>query len=197
MAGKFIVFEGLDGSGSSTQAKKLSSYLNSKGKKSFVTKEPTNNLIGGLIRGQLTHNWKTSQVCFQLLFSADRAHHLEIEIEPALKQSNIVISDRYYYSTFAFGPVDGPDMAWLEQINSKFRKPDLTILLKVSPEMCVERIKESRFDVEFFEKAEKLKEVWKNYEIVAKKYKDIVIIDGSRSVDEVHKDVVKAVEKVL
>lgn len=195
--GKFIAFEGLDGSGSSTQVKLLADYLFKKGLKAHTTKEPTNNIIGGLIRGQLTHNWNTSQICFQLLFSADRAHHLETEIEPSLEKGNTVITDRYMYSTLAFGAVEGPAIEWLEQINSKFRKPDLTIILRVPPKACMERIKASRHEVELFESEEKLAKVWENYEELAKKEKNIVIINGNRSIEEVHEDVIKHVEEIL
>ncbi len=197
MTGKFIALEGLDGSGSSTQVQLLSDWVFRKGLKAHITKEPTNNIIGGLIRGQLTNSWKTSQVCFQLLFSADRAHHLETEIEPSLKKGNIVISDRYLYSTLAYGPVEGPDMEWLEQINSKFRRPDLTIILKVPPKVCMERINKNRHEVELFESEDKLAKVWNNYEKIVKKYHDIVIVDGNRPVEKVHQDIAKEVEKML
>ncbi len=195
--GKFIAIEGLDGSGSSTQVNMLADYIFKKGLKAHITKEPTNNIIGGLIRGQLTNNWKTSQICFQLLFSADRAHHLETEIEPSLKKGNIVICDRYMYSTLAYGPVEGPDMEWLEQINSKFRRPDLTIILKVPPKVCIDRIKKTRHEIELFESEEKLTKVWQNYEKIEKKYKNIVIIDGNRPIEQIHKDIVNEVEKIL
>lgn len=102
--GKFIVFDGLDGSGQSTQAGKLVDFLNLPEQKlKFghtgvqVTKEPTSSLIGGLIRSQLTHEWKSSQECLQLLFSADRAHHLEKEIIPLLERGVTVICDRYFF----------------------------------------------------------------------------------------------------
>jgi len=111
--GKFIVFEGLDGSGSSTQASKLRDWLNRAQKelilgkpRAQLTKEPTNNIIGGLIRGQLTGDWKTRPECLQLLFAADRSHHLEREIIPLLKDGVTVISDRYFFSTIAFGAAE-------------------------------------------------------------------------------------------
>jgi len=84
--GKFIVIEGLDGSGSSTQVVRVANFLKERNKKIHITKEPTNNLIGGLIRGQLTGDWKSSSECLQLLFAADRAHHLEKELIPLLKK---------------------------------------------------------------------------------------------------------------
>src|SRR4030042_1302074 len=93
--GLFIVFEGLDGSGQTTQIGLLERYLKMKGKKIHVTSEPSNSMIGGLIRALLTKYWKLSNVGMQLLYCADRAHHLENEILPALKKGNIVICSRY------------------------------------------------------------------------------------------------------
>ena len=194
---KFIAFEGLDGSGSSTQINLLSDHLSKKWLKVYTTKEPTNNLIGGLVRGQLTKQWRSSQTCLQLLFSADRAHHLEIEIEPALKKGNIVLTDRYMLSTFAFGSIDGLEIGWLEEMNKHFRKPDLTILLKVPPAECIARINKSRNGAELFEEVKKLEKVWNNYEILAERHENVVIIDGTLDADKVHKLIVKEVEKVL
>ena len=168
-----------------------------KGLKVHTTKEPTNNLIGGLVRGQLTKQWRSSQTCLQLLFSADRAHHLEIEIEPALKKGNIVLTDRYMLSTFAFGSIDGLEIGWLEEMNKHFRKPDLTILLKVPPAECIARINKSRNGAELFEEVKKLEKVWNNYEILAERHENVVIIDGTLDADKVHKLIVKEVEKVL
>ncbi|MBC7074241.1 dTMP kinase, partial [Candidatus Parcubacteria bacterium] len=135
--GKFIVFDSLDGAGNSTQVKLLADYLNKIGKKTHITKEPTSGLIGGLIKSQLTHDWKSSQICLQLLFSADRAYHLEKEVVPLLKRGINVISDRYFFSTLAYGNLEIKDLEWLIKINEKFLMPDLTFFLKVSPKVCI------------------------------------------------------------
>jgi len=196
MKGKFIVVEGLDGSGASTQVSMLSDYLTSKGYKVLLTKEPTNNLIGGLIRGQLTHEWKTNPVCLQLLFAADRSHHLEKEIIPALEKGYIVISDWYMYSSLALGSLDC-DIEWLKKVNENFLKPEVSIFLKVPPEVCIERMKQTRFGVELFEEKEKLGKVLTAFEKLASENKNIVAVDGTQTVNKVSRDVVKAVENVL
>jgi len=185
--GKFIVFEGLDGSGSSTEAKKLVDYLNTKGEeqRAYLTKEPTNNLIGGLIRGQLTHEWQSKQECLQLLFAADRAHHLEREIVPLLQKGVTVVSDRYFFSTIAFGSVEINEWSWLKAINDRFILPDMTIILKVSPQTCVRRMANNRFELELFEKEKTLAEVWLKYEQLAKEYENVQVIDGESSIDQV------------
>ncbi|MDD5652374.1 MAG: dTMP kinase, partial [Candidatus Moranbacteria bacterium] len=134
--GKFIVFEGLDGSGQSTQISFLEKYLRDKGEKFHTTSEPSGSLIGGLIRSVLAKQWTLSNTGIQLLYAADRAHHLESEVRPALEKGNHVISSRYYFSTFAFGSLEN-DVEWLEKINEKFPAPDITIYIKVSPEECI------------------------------------------------------------
>lgn len=196
MKGKFIVIEGLDGSGASTQVAMISEYLTSKGYKILVTKEPTNNLIGGLIRGQLTHEWKSNPECLQLLFAADRSHHIEKEIVPALEKGFIVISDRYMYSSLAFGSIDC-DIEWLKSINSKFIKPDVSIILNVPPEVSVERISHSRAGFELFEEKAKLEKVRASFDKLAKENSGIVVIDGTLPVNKVSMAIVREVQKAL
>ena len=195
--GKFIVFDSLDGSGQSTQAKLLAEALKKVGKKTHITKEPTSYLIGGLIKSQLTHDWRSSQVCLQLLFCADRAYHLEKEIVPLLKRGINVISDRYFFSTLAYGNLEIKDLDWLIKINEKFLLPDITFFLKVSPKVCLQRIKKDRFEVTLFEKEKILKKVWQNYEKLVKKFPNIFVINGERSIEEVAKEIKKITFKKL
>jgi len=195
--GKFIVFDSLDGSGQSTQAKLLAEALKKVGKKTHITKEPTSYLIGGLIKSQLTHDWRSSQVCLQLLFCADRAYHLEKEIVPLLKRGINVISDRYFFSTLAYGNLEIKDLDWLIKINEKFLLPDITFFLKVSPKVCLQRIKKDRFEVTLFEKEKILKKVWQNYEKLVKKFPNIFVIDGERSIEKIAKEIKKITFKKL
>jgi len=183
--GKFIVFEGLDGSGTTTQSELLLKHLKRKNKKAYLTGEPTSSLIGGLIKSQISGEWKSSPECLQLLFTADRAHHLEKEIIPLLKRRITVICTRYVLSTLAYGNSEIKDEKWLMEINKKFILPDITFLLKVSPKICIRRIKKERFHKELFEKEDKLRKVFKNYLKFAKKFKNIYIIDGEKSIKEV------------
>lgn len=195
--GKFIVIEGLDGSGSSTQVDLLVKYLNQNGKKAYSTKEPTNNLVGGLLRGLLTKEWTISPEGFQLLFAADRAHHLKREIIPLLEKGNIVVSDRYAFSTIAFGGID-LDKQWLEGLNRYFILPDLTILLKVRPEICMQRIGRARSESEFFEEETKLKKVWSNYYTLSKNTKNrITVINGEQDVAQVSENIRKVIMELL
>lgn len=197
--GKFIAFEGLDGSGSSTQIQLLAKSLEKSEHKVMLTKEPTNNIIGGLIRGLLTKTWETSAEGFQLLFAADRAHHLFREVEPAIDEGKIVITDRYFFSTFAFGASIGLPTEWSRAINSRFRLPDLTILLKVRPEVCLLRIgKSSRAGFEYFEEKEKLEKTWEIYESLSRDPKNkMVVVDGERTIEKISEEILKVVKKEL
>lgn len=194
--GLFIVFEGLDGSGSSTQASMLSSKLRENGYVAFSTKEPTNNIIGGLIRGQLTHDWSASLECLELLFAADRAHHLDREIIPALKDKRIIISDRYFFSTVAFGSLE-LDKNWLIELNRQFIYPDITFILKVPAKDCIKRMKKSRFEMELFEEEKKLTKTWHTYAWLAENYPNVYVIDGTQSINQIHGEVYEIIKGFL
>ncbi|HDH91671.1 MAG TPA: dTMP kinase [Candidatus Aenigmarchaeota archaeon] len=196
MKGKFIVFEGIDGAGLSTQALLLESRLRKSGYKVVLTKEPTNGLIGGLIKACLKNEWKTSLTALQILFAADRAHHLSYEIIPSLKKGKIVICDRYILSTIAYGMIE-LEREWLEALNSKFLKPDITFLIDIPVEVSLKRIKAARFGAEIFEKRRQLEKVRKNYLKLISSAKNSFVIDGTKPIEEVHEDIIKIVKGVL
>ena len=195
--GKFIVFDGLDGSGKSTQAELLADYLKKKKKKVHLTSEPTRYLIGGLIKSFVTGDWKSTSECLQLLFAADRAHHLEKEIIPLLKKGITVISDRYFFSSLAFGSLDIKDGDWLFHINEKFIMPDLTIILEVKARTCIRRMAGERFSLSLFEKEKKLKKVWRNFQGLQKRFKNVYIVDGEGTVEGIHSAVKALLENKL
>ena len=185
----FIAFEGLDGSGSTTQAKLLAENFEKKGRAVLLTKEPTNNTpIGKMIREILQHKWSTSAEGLQLLFSADRAEHLENTIKPALENHQIVISDRYLLSTLAYGGMN-VEVAWLKDLNKKFIQPDLTFLFKLAPEECINRIVNRGTEFELFEKKEKLEKIWANYEKLSQEYPNIQTIDAAGSIEEIEREI--------
>jgi dTMP kinase len=194
--GAFIVLEGLDGSGISTQSTLLESYLRKQGYKTLLTKEPTTGLIGGMIREALKEDWSTSFKSLQLLFCADRARHLEDEIEPAMAKGRVVVCDRYFFSTLAYGFAAGVDSHWLFNINRIFRLPDLTIFLDISPDISFSRIENGREKRELFEKREALGKVRKAYLNLAKRFK-FKIVNGEQETDEISKEVQGIVERFL
>ena len=144
--GRFVVLEGIDGAGTTTQMGKLASRLRAVGNKVVrATREPSDGPIGMMVRQILTGRivapggapgWAT----MALLFAADRMDHVESEIEPILAEGGIVISDRYDASSLAYQSVSsgrGGEQAvdWIRQLNRHALRPDLTIVLDVSAEL--------------------------------------------------------------
>ncbi len=196
--GKFIAIEGIDGSGATTQTDMICRDLKSDKQACYLTQEPTNNIIGSLIRGYLAGEIKPiNQTYLQLLFAADRASHLETEIIPRLKKGTHVISDRYFLSSLAYGSLDIEDTDWLYQINNQFLLPDLTIVIKVPIKVALKRIRDDRSSVELFEKEASLAKVWKAYENLSKKYPNIKIVDGEKDVYEIFKQIQPMINKTI
>ncbi len=194
--GKFIVIEGPDGAGSSTQVRLLERYLTEKGKRVLVTKEPTNNFIGGLIRGILTGIIDFKSPCGrQLLYVADRLHHLEHEMEPALEKGFWILTDRYVPSTLVYGTADGADWDYLMHANQPCRVPDLTLLIDVPMEICLDRIDKTRLSRELFEKKKTLEAVVKNYARFAREYPNTYLVNGQGSEKLVHGRIRKLVKE--
>jgi len=194
--GKFIVIEGLDGSGQSTEAELLTEFLRKRGDKVLKTKEPTlNSQAGKEIKQILNKKRKISPKKLQELFAEDRKEHLKNLIIPALQQGKIVISDRYFFSSFAYGQASGLDLNWLIKINNKFLLPDITFFLDVKPKICLERIRKRRKTRTLFEEKEKLEKVYRNYQKIAKEFPNVKIINGEKPIKEVFREVKCLVEK--
>ncbi len=196
--GKFIVFEGLDGSGLSTQAKLLKEYLENRGIKTVLTKEPTkNSSIASKIHQALSHQIEIDSLQLQELFAQDRREHLENLIIPSLKEGQFVISDRYFFSSFAFGSEKEEDLEKIIELNKDFLMPDLVLLLRVRPEVCIERIKKRGEEIKLFERKEKLEKVWKNYQKLVDMFDVIKVIDGEQEIDKVQREVIGIVDKMI
>lgn len=170
---RFIVFEGIDGSGKTTQAKLFAERLRKDGRSVLETREPTNGVVGKLIRSMLTKqhaNWDYDWKAMSLLFSADRAAHVSNVILPMLAAGADVVCDRYILSTVAYqvtaavqkeyGPPRGGgyDRAareffvdWMRDVCRMFPKPDLTIVLSLSVELAMERLAERGTAAEHYE----------------------------------------------
>ena len=190
LKGAFIVFEGLDGSGQSTEAKLLRDFLTELGFKVVLTKEPTlDSESGKKIRKVLNKKIKMRPEELQNLFTKDRREHLKKTIIPVLKQGKIIISDRYLFSSLAYGAASGVNSNWLIKINKNFLLPDLTFILKVSPQICLKRIKKRAGKRTFFEEEKKLAKVWQVYKTFPKKFKNVKLINGEKTVKQVFSQV--------
>ena len=140
---RLIVLEGLDGAGTTTQARRLIEHLRVSGRKAHLTREPSDGPIGRLIREMLTGHHAIAeqairQSTFGLLFAADRMDHLQREVEPQLAAGTLVVSDRWYHSSLAYQGT-GADRDWIAALNARARRPDLTIFLEVRPEVAAQR----------------------------------------------------------
>lgn len=201
MAGKFIVFEGLDGSGKSTQIRCLEQRLREMGRRVDVTAEPTVSALGGLVRDALSGFTPRSGGEIAALFMADRVQHNVNPvwgIQKMLASGFDVICDRYYYSSMAYqGTVTDPD--WVERINlecPEIRRPDLCVFLDVDYERCRRRMEEGRAFLEIYENEASMIATRRRYYAVFEELKErdrIAVIDADRPVEEVAEDVFRAV----
>lgn len=203
--GVFIVVDGLDGSGKSEIVKLLHNYLFSKSKKYRIltTREPTSGKYGKEARNILANenDPKINSQNMLELFIKDREEHLKNTILPFLNKSNdheanIVISDRYYYSTIAFQATQGLDMKMLVEINKEFLKPDIAFILDIKPNMALERIKTRK--KEKFEQLSFMNKLREKFLEMPELLKDnIVIVDASKNLEDVFEEIRKDIDKVL
>ncbi len=199
--GAFIAFEGIDGSGKGTQIHMLKQYLEQEGYPIFGTLEPNDSPTGSLIHQIMIGRIKTTNDVIASLFVADRLDHIQNDTNGILKfvnQGVNVITDRYYFSSYAYQSVDVP-MEWIIQANSlaaSLLRPDVTVFIDVDPEITMKRIEQNRMTKELFEETDRLIETRARYFEAFDRLKDeenVVIIDGARSPQEVQEDVLKAV----
>ncbi len=192
--GKFIVIDGLDGSGQSTQVDLLKDFLIKNGFQVLTTKEPTPfSEAGKKIRLALDKKVKAEPGELQKFFAEDRKEHLNNTVIPALKEGKFVICDRYFFSSFAYGAADGVDLDWLIKLNENFLLPDAAFVLKVKPETCIFRIEKRGTEKTLFERVERLAKVWSNYELLPSRFANIKIVDGERPIKEVFEDIKKEI----
>lgn len=203
--GRFIVFEGIDGSGKSTQIKKISKRLKALGNNVYSTFEPTDGPIGTLIRKMLSGKIATDQRTIASLFAADRTDHLvnhDNGIRHKVDKGDVVLCDRYYFSSYAYH-AQYIDMKWVinaNSLNADILRPDLTIFIDVDPDLCFKRIKSSRSNFEMYEKIDIMKKVRANYFKAfdaLKELEKIVIIDGNTSMEMVEDKIFNAVKNII
>ena len=196
--GKFIVIEGLDGSGKSSQVDLVVDLLKKNNKEVVVTKEPTTESESGRkIKQALRKEIIIEPLELQKLYVQDRKEHLENKVIPTLRDGKFVVSSRYAFSTFAYGYSDGLDVDLLVKLNERFLLPDLTIVVDVDPGSCIERIEGRGTPKELFEKKEKLEKVNEIYKKTPLMFENVVMINGERPIPEVFEDIKKEINKLL
>ena len=165
--GKFIVFEGTDGSGKSTQMKLLGKYLEERGQKCSFTREPTDSKFGSLLHSCMTGEIDTDEHTIAAMFAADRLDHIhnpQNGIKASLAKGYTVLCDRYYFSSFAYNG-GFVSLDWVISLNTPAMqelKPDLVIYIDVSPEESMKRVSR-RGETERYETLEKQLKIRENY----------------------------------
>jgi len=195
--GRFVVLEGLDGAGTTTQAVRLAHWLRRRGHRVVLTHEPSEGPVGVLLRRQLAHRRGRTgrpglpEAALALLFAADRLDHLASRIEPALASGAVVVSDRYVLSSFAYqGRV--LEGAWLETLNTAAPPPDLTLFLAVHPQVAAVRRRQRGGRSERFDDSRTQAAVARAYEAVLARYgrrHRVRRLDGELGVEDVARQV--------
>jgi dTMP kinase len=200
----FIAFEGLDGSGKSTQIQPLADKLKTKGLKVYTTAEPTNSRIGLLIKDIFKHKMEADHRTIAALYAADRLEHVLNKKDGILKkleEGYTVITDRYYFSSYAYHGTH-MDMDWVIEANSltaDILRPDLNIFIDVPIDVCVQRLNRGRSLTELYEDQDNLNNVRKKYFEAFEKLKEkekVFITDGNRPAELIAKDIWEAVSKI-
>lgn len=195
--GNFIAFEGIDGSGKSTQIALLSDRLKEMGIVCYTTREPTDSPIGSMIHQIMMGRIKTDNKTIAALFVADRIDHLLNDVDgivPKINEGTTVLTDRYYFSSYAYHSVD-MSMDWVIKANeqsSQILRPTVNIFIDLDPDLAVERISKNRFHQELFEEKSRLIKVRENYQKAFEKLKDeenIIVVNGNQDTKKISDEI--------
>lgn len=194
--GKFIVLEGLDGAGTTTQASLLATDLASRGIDVEITREPSDGPVGQLCRDAIEGRISLTPQALALSFAADRLQHLnDISdgINAALDRGTWIISDRYVLSALAYQASQGVDLEWLAAINSQAQSPDVTIFVDTSTSTCLDRIrKRGQNEDDLFHNSGRLTQVQAEYARVLNFPNfigSLVTADGDNDVETVFRQI--------
>ena len=191
--GKFIVLEGIDGSGKTSQIGPLVERLKGRGVSCRADREPTGGPVGSLIRQIFTGRVTADNRVIAALYAADRLDHLVNEVDgvcAAIDQGTTVVSDRYYFSSYAYHSVD-VDMEWVigaNALSAGLLRPTLTVFLDVPVEAALARIRQNRFVEEIFDQEDRLRRTRELYFEAFERLKDVErveVVDGTGAPEEV------------
>ena len=193
--GLFITFEGPDGCGKTTQMKLLAKYLEKNGKEVVLTREPGGKGLGEKVREiLLNYDGEVSDRCESFLFLADRAQNIDIIVNPAVKAGKIVLCDRHIDSTVAYqGYGRGLDIERINMLNNlatNGQKPDLTFVFDVDVETSMQRVgkEKDRMESAGIEFHNRVRQGY--LELAKQEPKRIKVIDATKSIEEIHKEVI-------
>ncbi len=208
MAGLFITFEGIDGSGKSTQMRMLASALRARGLRPLTTREPGGTPFGKRLRSAILDlNEQVDPLAELLLFAADRAQHVRTLLKPALESGRVVLSDRYADATRAYqGAGRGFDPELISEVielATTGLKPDLTLIFDLPVNECVARArrrvhdghKRDRLDSEDISFHTRVRDAY--LQIAREEPARVRLIDASSSIDETHAQVMDVVMRFI
>ena len=199
--GLFITFEGADGCGKTTQLMLLAKYLKAQGREVVVTREPGARGLGEKIREiLLNYDGEVSSRAEAFMFLADRAQHIDVIVNPAIKSGKIVLCDRHTDSSVAYQGygrrLDIDEIKRLNSIATNGKEPDMTLIFDIDVETSMARVGDTKdrmesAGIEFFNR------VRNGYLEIAKQEPNRVkVLDASKSIEEIHKSVIALYEKL-
>jgi len=204
--GRFVVLEGLDGAGTTTQARLLGEELRSAGRRVLVTAEPSRGPVGALVREVLGRRLRGpggtafDPAALALLFAADRLAHLAAEVVPSLERGVDVVSDRFTLSSLAYQGLTTGEVGWVEAVNARATAPDLVVFLRVRAAVAFRRRRAASAEREIFEEAAFQRRVARSYDRAIVRLRRagqrIVEVDGEAPVAAVAAAVWAAVERI-
>ncbi len=201
----FIAFEGIDGSGKSTQVQRLADKLEQEGHQVHTTFEPTDSPIGSIIQNIMKGRIDADHQTIAALFAADRLDHLKNKADGILKKLEAgytVITDRYYFSSYAYHGAHMP-LDWVikaNQLSADLLMPDLNIFIDIDPEVSIQRINSDRSSVELYEKVETLQKVRDKYFEAIEKLnhkENVFVTDGHQAEEDVAEDIWQQIVEVM
>ncbi len=205
--GRFIVLEGLDGAGTTTQARLLAERLRAAGRNVHLTAQPSGGPIGVLVRdvlrrrigGGRDRDGAFDPRALALLFAADRLDHASVEVGPRLADGIDVVCDRHTLSSLAYQGAQLGDMAWVERLNRAAARTDVVIFLRCRPEVALRRRRAASTELEIFEVDAFQREVARTYETAIRRLRrageKVVEIDGEGTLEAVADAVWAAVRR--
>ncbi len=180
--GVFICVEGIDGSGKTTQARRLVETLKKHGYDAVYTTEPSEGYIGKILRKHILQGDKRVPVIVEaVLFAADRVDHAENEIKPFLKAGKTVVCDRYIHSSISYQGAADLELEWISKINDQVVKPDLAIYIDVPPEVVIGRIRRRKSVMETLHTQKKVRKVY----LQLVKQKQLITVNGNAALEQV------------
>ena len=205
MKGLFIVLEGIDCSGKSTQSELLKDYFIAQGKQAVLSPEPSSGPIGNLIREImkrrviLTKDSQKFDEQMAYLFAADRHDHLYNDIDGVFKLTNeqiCVICTRYTFSSLAYNCHSQEEFEFVSRLNQRFPNPDLLIALEIPVEVALTRLNQKGTSIEIYETQEKLTQVSQNYQRIFRNYQGLLLnLDGTQGQQSIHQKIVEFIER--